>query len=142
MTTVIMNALTMNRRRRYIMPQTQVYIPNGPARQLNIEKPSKRHERYMAEAVNQATMSNVAHRHGCVIVCSGRIVGRGYNHNRSTSNDGLIKDCCTCHAEIAALRSMGTTYCKCRGDHRYWVQRGKVSTARKKGNHIYSEGGG
>ena len=107
-----------------------------------LPRPPTRHERFMAEAAYEANKSPIYHRHGCVIVCNGRIVAKGHNHLRCTSSDGLIKDTCTCHAEIAALRSWGNTYCKGRGDHRYWVQRGKVSKARKKGNYLHSSGCG
>jgi len=43
-------------------------------------------------------------RHGCVAVLNGRIIGRGYNHHRSHSNDGFVHNCVTCHAEMSALR--------------------------------------
>lgn len=102
---------------------------------------SLRHHRYMAEAVQEADSSPCNHKHGAVIVCSGRIIGRGYNHMRCTSSDGLIHNCCTCHAEIAAIRSMGK-YCLTRGDYRYWVQRRKVSKDREKGYYLYSSCGG
>ena len=103
---------------------------------------SLRHYRYMAEAVIEAHKSPIHHKHGCVIVCNGKIMGRGYNHLRSTSSDGLIHNCCSCHAEIAALRSLANTCRLNTCDHRYWVLRRKVSTARKKGYRVHCAGDG
>ena len=103
---------------------------------------SLRHYRYMAEAINEAIKSPIHHKHGCVIVSNGKIVGRGYNHLRSTSSDGLIHNCCSCHAEIAALRSLANTCRLNTCDHRYWVLRRKVSKARKKGYYIHCAGDG
>ena len=103
---------------------------------------SLRHYRFMAEAVLEAQKSPIHHKHGCVIVCNGKVMGRGYNHLRSTSSDGLIHDCCSCHAEIAALRSLANTCRLNTCDHRYWVLRRKVSTARKKGYCIHCAGDG
>jgi hypothetical protein len=34
------------------------------------------------------------------------ISGKGCNSMRTRSNDGFIKNTCSCHAEIAALRNM------------------------------------
>lgn len=139
-TRTVKKTMTNNTTSLYNPIYNRHYIPNGPS--IYIQQPSMRHHRYITEAVYEAEKSSVYHKHGCVIVCNGRVLARGYNHLRCTSSDGLIKNCCTCHAEIAALRNLGNTYCKARGDHRYWVQRGKVSTARKKSNYLHSSCGG
>lgn len=65
---------------------------------------TKRHRKCIDEAVWQAEQSPCLHKHGCVISGSGRIIGRGYNNYRTYSSDGLLGNCCTCHAEIAAIR--------------------------------------
>ena len=66
---------------------------------------TKKHQKCIAEAIWQAQKSPCLHKHGCVISGGGRICGRGYNNYRTYSSDGLLNNCCTCHAEIAAIRS-------------------------------------
>ena len=55
------------------------------------------------EAYDEATKSHCYHRHGCVIVGSGRVLGRGYNNSRTRYSDKIIGDCMTCHAEMAVF---------------------------------------
>jgi len=43
-------------------------------------------------------------KHGCVAVVNGKIVGKGYNNYRNYSRDGFMRTCCSCHAEVAAIR--------------------------------------
>ena len=62
-------------------------------------------EKYLNTALTLAQQSPVLMRHGCVAVLSGKIVGRGFNNYRTYSSDYFIRDSCTCHAEIAALRN-------------------------------------
>ena len=71
---------------------------------------SSQDERFLMEAYNQANHSQVLMRHGAVTVMNGKIIGRGYNNYRTYSSDEFIKDSCTCHAEIAALRSTYANY--------------------------------
>jgi tRNA(Arg) A34 adenosine deaminase TadA len=59
---------------------------------------------FINEAFNQALLSPCQMRHGCVVVTNGRIVGRGFNHYRTSSKDGFVHNSCTCHAEISAIR--------------------------------------
>lgn len=56
-------------------------------------------ERYMKEALKQAKKAYVLDETpiGCVIVCEGKIIGRGYNR-RNTDKNTLA------HAEIAAIK--------------------------------------
>lgn len=61
---------------------------------------------FIAHAAKQAEMSPMLMRHGAVAVLNGKIVGRGYNHYRTTSSDKFINNMCACHAEIASLRNM------------------------------------
>jgi len=60
--------------------------------------------KYAAIATTEAYKSDLAYRHGCIAVVSGKIVARGYNHYRTISQDGLIGRVGSCHAEIDVLR--------------------------------------
>ena len=60
---------------------------------------------FISAACDLAMQSNMLQRHGCVAVVNGKIVGEGYNNYRNYSKDGMLSDCCSCHAEIAAMRS-------------------------------------
>ena len=61
---------------------------------------------FLSLARNEAELSPCLQRHGCVAVLNGTVVGKGYNHYRSTSSDGFIKNTCSCHAEISAIRNV------------------------------------
>lgn len=61
---------------------------------------------FLALARDEAEFSPCLQRHGCVAVLNGTVVGKGCNYYRSTSSDGFIKDTCSCHAEISALREV------------------------------------
>jgi len=61
-------------------------------------------QRYMSLATDQARMSCLNFRLGCVAVVSGKIVARGCNNYRTFSKDGMIGQTCSCHAEIDVLR--------------------------------------
>lgn len=65
---------------------------------------SNRDTKFIHLAASEARSSPCLMKHGAVAVMNGKIVGKGYNHHRSTSKDGFIHDCATCHAEISALR--------------------------------------
>ena len=65
---------------------------------------SRKDMRYMGIAGYEASKSAVSFRHGCVAVVSGKIVARGCNSYRTYSNDGMISQTCTCHAEVEVLR--------------------------------------
>ena len=60
--------------------------------------------RFASFAHHQAYQSSLPMRHGCIAVSSGKIIARGHNHYRTYSKDGLIENCCSCHAEIDVLR--------------------------------------
>jgi tRNA(Arg) A34 adenosine deaminase TadA len=60
--------------------------------------------RYISLACEQAIKSPVLYKHGCVAVVSGKIIASGYNNYRTYSKDGMIKNSCTCHAEVDVLR--------------------------------------
>lgn len=67
------------------------------------------HEKYMKEAIRQACKARALNEVpiGCVIVCEGKIIGRGYNR-RMTDHTTLA------HAELAAIKKA----CKVVGDWR------------------------
>ena len=67
---------------------------------------SNRDQRFVEIAANEAKRSMCLMQHGCVAVKNGRIIGRGYNTYRTSSKDGFIQNCMTCHAEISALRQV------------------------------------
>jgi tRNA(Arg) A34 adenosine deaminase TadA len=75
---------------------------------------------FLHHAFQQAQQSPVLMRHGAVATANGKIIGRGFNNYRTYSSDNFIKNTCTCHAEIAALRnvynSLTNTYGKY-GEH-------------------------
>ena len=54
----------------------------------------------------ESLKSPVCMKHGCVAVINGRVVASGYNHYRTYSSDGYIKNSCTCHAEMDTLREL------------------------------------
>lgn len=66
---------------------------------------SKNDCRFLELAAEEAYKSHVkCHKHGCVAVVSGKIVARGSNNYRTTSNTKLLdQQCWTCHAEIDVL---------------------------------------
>ena len=71
---------------------------------------SKQDINFLSIARSEADFSPCLQKHGCVAVLNGTVIGRGCNYYRSSSSDGFIKDTCTCHAEIAALREVYKTF--------------------------------
>lgn len=66
---------------------------------------SKKHQKCIQESIHQANQSPCKFKHGCVIYGNGNIYGKGFNNYRNYSCDGLLQQCYTCHAEIAAIRN-------------------------------------
>jgi len=62
-------------------------------------------EHMLSMATQYAIKSTMRGRHGCVITFHGKVVATGYNSLRNQSKDGLLKNCCSCHAEMDALRN-------------------------------------
>lgn len=69
-------------------------------------------EIYLSSAAYESRKSNLLSRHGCVAVVNGKILGRGHNSSRTQSCDGFIRNTCSCHAEIAAIRNLFHTTCE------------------------------
>lgn len=67
---------------------------------------SKKDEMLAAHAYAEADKSPCLMKHGCVATVNGKIIGRGYNHYRTNSNDRIINKMCSCHAEMDTLRSV------------------------------------
>lgn len=97
---------------------------------------SRRHLRCINVAIDEAFKSNILHKHGCVIASNGRILAKGYNTNRTSSKDGLISRCCSCHAEIAAIRNLAKSE-GLRGNYKQWVQHGRCKETYAKSNNLY-----
>lgn len=71
---------------------------------------SNRQRSFLNLALRVAANSEQRHRHGAVIVKSGRVVGVGYNKRRnhpSVVMEGRHKVDCGTHAEAAALADAG-----------------------------------
>ena len=63
--------------------------------------------RFIEYAAQEAKYSEQNMRHGCVAVINGKIIGRGHNCCRVNSSDGFLQcNCCSCHAEISAIRNV------------------------------------
>ena len=63
-------------------------------------------QRFIIRAGLESKKSDLASKHGCVIVSNGKIIGCGHNSSRTYSRDGFINNTCSCHAEIAAIREV------------------------------------
>ena len=74
---------------------------------MNLLSINKRDKYYSMSALEESTKSVMKHNHhGCVAVMNGKIIAKGYNSNRCYSNDGFLKDTCSCHAEIDVMRKL------------------------------------
>lgn len=100
---------------------------------------SKKDSQYMDEAIEEAHKSCVCQRHGCVLASNGKIVSKGYNSYRTTSSDGLIKDCYCCHAEIAAIRDYLRSI-KLRGHFSQWIKRKSFEEDHEKNYDLHCPG--
>lgn len=74
---------------------------------MNLLKTSQKDEKFANFALEEAEKSNMKyHQHGCVAVMDGSVIARGHNSTRVYSNDGYLKNACSCHAEIDVLRKI------------------------------------
>lgn len=60
----------------------------------------------MRLAYNIGLQSSINIRHGCVAVLNGKVIAKGFNHERCFSSDGFIQQTWCCHAEIDAIRKL------------------------------------
>ena len=68
---------------------------------------SKREQSFLSVARYLASKSDSRHKHGAVIVKSGRVLGTGFNKNRNHPDyvsPEHIKSHCSVHAEVDAIR--------------------------------------
>jgi len=66
----------------------------------------------LSSAIEQAQKSPVLMRHGCIAARHGKLLAKGFNHYRTYSKCGIIKNTCTCHAEchvVHQLNNLGIT---------------------------------
>ena len=74
-----------------------------------ITNPSKKQKSYLKQAIKLADQAQHRHKHGAVVVKSGRVVGVGINkstvHNKWV--DYMDRSQCGVHAEVAAMRAAG-----------------------------------
>ena len=68
---------------------------------LNI---SNKDMKFINKAYEVCQYSTMLMRHGCVITCNNKYITSGYNSKRNKFNDNIIPECCSCHAEMDALR--------------------------------------
>ena len=64
-----------------------------------------KHEHFLALAGRCAQQSTMYYKHGSIAVLHGKPISSGCNSQRNYSKDGIIRECCSCHAEIAAIRN-------------------------------------
>ena len=67
---------------------------------------SQTEQQYISLAGLESKKSDLVSKHGCIIVSNGKIIGRGYNSSRTQCKTGFLKNTCSCHAEIAAIREV------------------------------------
>ena len=97
---------------------------------LAVRQVSCRDQAFAHMAMKCAEKSTMLMRHGCVAVANGRVISKGYNHERSYSSDGFIHDTCSCHAEIHALKQINS---QCRHNHSIKGQKKCHLKGQKKG---------
>lgn len=71
---------------------------------------SKKQKAYMNVARFLATKSDLRHKHGAVVVKSGRVLGMGYNKHRNDPGvimEGRHRLDCGYHAEAVAIKDAG-----------------------------------
>ena len=54
----------------------------------------------------EAAKSPCLMKHGCIACVNGKIIGRGHNHYRTSSQDKIINKMCSCHAEMDTIRNV------------------------------------
>lgn len=68
---------------------------------------SNKNDKIFAQCLNQAELSNLLFRHGCIATCGGKIIAKGCNtYKNYSSRDMFLNNCCSCHAEINVLRKI------------------------------------
>jgi deoxycytidylate deaminase len=65
---------------------------------------SKKDLKFIDKAKYISKKSNMLMKHGCIVVKNNKIISTGYNNYRNRFKDNFIKESCSCHAEMHALR--------------------------------------
>lgn len=73
---------------------------------------SKKDTAYLSMATYMASLSKARRKHGAVIVKGGSVLATGFNKDRNHPNnvsEEHIKDYCSVHAEVDAMKKAGAT---------------------------------
>jgi len=65
---------------------------------------TKKDMNHVSRAMEECKHSTMLMRHGCVVADGSKILACGHNHYRTQFSDGFMKQSCSCHAEMDALR--------------------------------------
>lgn len=65
---------------------------------------SNKDMKFINMAYDVSTKSTMTMKHGCVITCNNKFISTGYNSKRNKFSN-IIPSCCSCHAEMDALRN-------------------------------------
>ena len=119
------------------MRKISIHNENYEKTILNVRKNvSKKHLKFIISAINESCKSDMMQRHGCVIRSGNKIISKGHNHMRNYSSNGLMKNCCSCHAEVDALHNLSKSH-GLTGHYLHWVQTAKGEKVNEKNNSIY-----
>ena len=67
---------------------------------------SRKQEFIYSDSLIEAEKSNMLFKHGCIATYGGKIIARGYNTHKYSTNDIFIENQCSCHAEMNVLRKI------------------------------------
>jgi len=66
---------------------------------------SKKDHKFLNLALNESLKSPLKNKHGCVATINGKVIAKGYNHER-TQISFLNQKIFSCHAEIDTIRKI------------------------------------
>jgi deoxycytidylate deaminase len=93
---------------------------------------SNKDMKFINMAYDISTNSTMLMKHGCVVTCNNKYISSGYNSKRNQFNDNIIPDCCSCHAEMDALRKAIKVKNSYKRNRNISYQSSKSSSKRKK----------
>ena len=67
---------------------------------------SKKDYKFVAAAMEECKNSTMMMKHGCVVADGSKMLATGHNHYRTRFSDKFIRESCSCHAEMDALRKV------------------------------------
>ena len=65
---------------------------------------NKKDIQHVGRALEECKKSTMLMKHGCVVADGAKMLSVGHNHYRTRFSDGFMKQSCSCHAEMDALR--------------------------------------